>query len=198
MRSKMLLILSVLFVAVISGCALNTETIGINYNSQTTAQIIPSVKKTSRLAVSVSDSRLDRINVSRKKNGYGMEMAGIESKDDVSLVLRKAIEYELLARGFSIGENAEVLINTDIQKFYNDFKNGFFSGDAVADLHMSVVVKTKGSKVIYTRNITARGIEASIQLASGDNAQKALEKALSDGLKKLFDDQDFINALTLS
>lgn len=133
--------------------------------------------------------------VSSKKNGYGMEMAPIIATEDVAVTIRRAIEQELQARGFKIGTDALVQISADLIRFYNDHKVGFLSGDAVADLNMAVVVKSKEGGQLYSRQIIAQGLEPNTQLMTGDNAKLALNRALENGMKMLFEDQEFLSAL---
>ena len=146
--------------------------------------------------VLVSDQRQDKSKVSSKKNGFGMEMAPIIAIEDVAVTVRRAIEQELRTRGFQLGtDTALVQITADLTRFYNDHKTGFFAGDAVADINMSVTVKSKKGDLLYTRQIISQGIEPNTQLMSGENARLALNRALGNGMKSLFEDQKFLSAL---
>jgi len=182
--------------ALVSGCALTTDRIDIAYTPQLTASPVAGANEVT-VSVQVIDNRQDKSKVSSKKNGFGMEMAPIVASEDVSITIRKAIETELSNRGFRLStDQAIVQVVADVTRFYNDHKIGFFAGDAVADLTMSVNVKSKDGRVLYNREIVAQGIERNTQLAGGNNARNALEKALQDGMLKLFDDGNFIAALT--
>ncbi len=179
----------------LSGCALTTEKIEIQYVPQASVSQIPGASAVS-VQVQVADQRQDKSKVSSKKNGYGMEMAPILAIEDVAVTVRVAIETELKARGFRLGsDTALVQIAADLTRFYNDHKVGFFSGDAVADLNMSITVKSKQGAVLYTRQLVAQGIEANTQLMTGKNAKRALDLALVNGMKMLFDDQAFLTAM---
>jgi uncharacterized lipoprotein len=125
-----------------------------------------------------------------------MEMAPILVTEDVAVTVRRAIEQELQARGFQLGSDAALVqIAADITRFYNDHKIGFFAGDAIADLIMSVTVKSKKGDSLYTRQVVAQGIEPNTQLMTGNNARLALNRALENGMKSLFEDQAFLSAL---
>jgi uncharacterized lipoprotein len=148
------------------------------------------------VAVNINDQRQDKSNkVSCKKNGFGVEMAPILANEDVTITLQRAIEQELQLRGFKIGGQALVSIIADLTRFWNDHKTGFFAGDSIADLNMSVLVKNKDGNILYTRQIVTQGVEENIQLMTGDNARLALDKALASGMKLLFEDPAFISAL---
>lgn len=178
----------------LGGCAFTTDKVAIQYLPQVGVSTLEKAKSVV-VSVQVNDSRPDKSKVGSKKNGYGMELASIEATEDVSLTFRQAIEYELKARGFSLGQEALVAINADLTKYENDFKMGLFSGDAVAELNMGVTVKSKKGDLIFARSFVTKGLEPGIQIASGENARIALEKALSQGLKNMFEDQSFISAL---
>jgi hypothetical protein len=98
----------------------------------------PKVAGAGKVGVSAEDQRPDKSRVAVKKNGYGMEMAAIESKRSVADYFREAMESELKNRGFQIGQGRRV--NVTIIRFSNDFKIGVFAGDAVAELQMEVSV----------------------------------------------------------
>jgi uncharacterized lipoprotein len=198
MKANVLAFACCVAVAGLSGCALTTEQVELNYIQQAGAARIAGAENVS-VNVQVADQRLDKSKVSSKKNGYGMEMAPITAAEDVAVTVRKAIEKELQARGFQLGsEAALVRIAADLTRFYNDHKIGFFAGDAVADLNMSVIVKSNSGALLYSKQIVAQGMEKNTQLASGNNARIALERALENGMKTLFEDRSFVSALLAS
>jgi uncharacterized lipoprotein len=195
MNGRILALASCVAIASLSGCALTTEQIEIHYTQQPGVSTVAGAENVS-VNVQVNDQRLDKSKVSSKKNGFGAEMAPITAAEDVAVTVRKAIEKELQARGFKLGSNAALVnITADVTRFYNDHKMGFFAGDAVADLNMSVTVSSSSGQQRYSRQIIAQGKEANTQLATGNNARIALERALQAGMKMLFDDPAFIAAL---
>ncbi|MEK6802636.1 MAG: YajG family lipoprotein [Nitrospirota bacterium] len=185
-------------VTCLAGCAFTTEQIELNYNQPPEVSRIAGASNVS-VNVQVTDQRPDKSKVSSKKNGYGMELAAITATEDVAITIRKVIEQALQARGFQLGsDTAHVKITTDLTRFYNDHKIGFFSGDAVADLIMAVTVKAKNGNQLYSKQIVAQGIEPNTQLATGNNARIALGRALENGMKILFEDKAFLSALVVS
>ena len=180
------------------GCALTTANIDIQYVPQAGVAMIEESKSVV-VNVQVNDNRMEKVKVSSKKNGFGMEMAQIIPVNDVTVTFKKAIEYELKSRGFSLSQNdALVSIDADLTKYYSDFKMGVFAGDAIAELNMGVTIKNKKGDLVFSRQFVAQGIEPNIQIAGGENARLALEKALAEGMQKLFADQSFISALLKS
>ena len=195
MQVKALAFACCVAMASLSGCALTTEQIELNYTPQAGVSKVAGAENVS-VNVQVADLRLDRSKVSSKKNGFGMEMAPITATEDVAVTIRKAIETELKARGFQLGSDAALVkVAADVTRFYNDHKMGFFAGDAVADLNMSVTVKSKSGQLLFLKQIIAQGKEANTQLATGNNARLALDRALENGMKMLFEDQTFLSAL---
>lgn len=195
MNKKLLTFACCAAIASLSGCALTTEQISLNYTPQANVTKIAGAENIP-VNVQVTDQRPDKSKVSSKKNGFGAEMAPITASEDVAVTIRKAIEQELQSRGFRLGsDTALVKIAADITRFYNDHKMGFFAGDAVADLNMTVVVKSNNGQQLYSKQIIAQGIERNTQLATGNNAKLALDRALENGMKQLFDDQAFLTAL---
>ena len=187
-----------LALAGLTGCALTTERIELKYNPQSAVTQMPGAKDVS-VNVRVADQRQDKSKVSSKKNGFGIEMAPIIPSEDVAVTVRKAIEQELRARGFQLAATDPLIqIEADLIRFYNDHKVGFFSGDAVADLNMSVLVKSRSGSMLFSKQIAAQGIEPNTMLMTGENAKLALNRALENGLKILFEDRTFLSALVAS
>ncbi|WNW13527.1 YajG family lipoprotein [Pseudomonas sp. DTU_2021_1001937_2_SI_NGA_ILE_001] len=187
---------SMLVIGALHGCAFTTETININYVPEPGVSRLAGADHIA-VAVDVADDRQDRSKVSSKKNGYGMETAPILANEEVAATVRRALTQEIEARGFQAGKTpADVKINARVNRFYNDHKPGFFSGDAVADFSMTVQVTGAADRPLFSRTIASEGKEPNIQLASGDNAKIALDRALANGMRMLFSDPAFIAALS--
>lgn len=198
MKLKFISVASCITLLTLSGCALTTDHIQLSYSQQQDISPVSGANSVT-VSVQVNDQRQDKSKVSSKKNGFGMEMAPILANEDVAITVRRAIEQELRSRGFQLSaEAALVQIEADLTRFYNDHKIGFFAGDAIADLNMSVIVKSKEGELLFSKQIAAQGIEPNTQLMSGENARLALNRALENGMKSLFEDQAFLSALVAS
>jgi uncharacterized lipoprotein YajG len=187
--------IALLMVAVgsLSGCALTQDHIGLTYVRQQNVEKIQGAEAV-KAKVLVTDGRAIKDKVSAKKNGYGMEMASIIATNDVSYLFKTAIEDELSSRGFTLAEG-NLVVGVEVGKFYNDFKIGFWAGDAVAELAMNIQVTTKEGTIVFVKSIAAEGKNANIQLCTGSNAKTALDLALKEGVAKLFADKTFMDAL---
>lgn len=95
-----------------------------------------------------------------------------------------------------IGSDSQLVrIEADVTTFYNDFKDVFFLPKAVAELDMSVIVKSKEGHQLFSSQIDAQGIEPDVLMFSGENARLALNRAIENCLKILFENQAFLSAL---
>lgn len=177
----------------LSGCALMRDHITIAYNP--TFYPVEEIVQVENIpvAVNVTDGR-NHNAVGCKKNGYGMEMAYIIAKNDITQVLKEAIEIELQKRGFVISKGAtEVCI--EICKFKNNFEMGFFSSDSQSESISHVIVKDQNGTVKFSKIVMGLGCEKNCFLMMGKNARLALEAALGDTVQKIVNDPIFIDSL---
>jgi uncharacterized lipoprotein len=182
-----------------AGCALTEDTVRLSYQPRAAAQRLNNAQSVTVVVV-VRDQRRDkeRDRVSCKKNGYGMEMAAIRSENDVPGLVKTSIQTELTRRGFRSGSGG-VTVVVEIRRLYNDFKTGFFSGDAAAEADLEVSVLAPGNPEAAARLFEGRaegsGKNENIQMMSGENAKVALEGALSEAIWRLFANRRFTDAL---
>lgn len=177
-----------------SACALTTDTIDVPYQSTGNVTHIDGASAET-VSVSGTDARTAyRDRVSTKKNGYGMEMAAIVTSNDIPQTVTNAIQQELAAEGYKIGPN-HAKLQVEVIKFYNDFKMGFFSGDAYAQVALNVKVLTAGNDLIYAKYYEANGTEPNVMLANGSNARAALIIAFRNAVHSVVSDPDLRKAL---
>ncbi|SRR5258706_7625945 len=154
--------LSVFAVAfLMSACALTTDRIDVPYQTLGTATPVAGAS-TASVSIVAHDGRTvypDR--VSTKKNGYGMEMAPILANNDIPQTVGKAVEQELKAQGFQIGPGHAAL-SIDVMRFYNDFKIGFFSGNAIADVEIHATVRDTAISIVFVAEYEGSGKEADV------------------------------------
>jgi uncharacterized lipoprotein YajG len=178
-----------------SGCALTTAQIDVPYQPAAGATVGISNAAALSVAVTTTDGRTTyRDRVSSKKNGYGMEMAAIVASNDLPTSISEAFRQELSARGFKMGPQGAI-VQVELARFYNDFKTGFFSGDAVANVSFNVKVLSPAGGIAFAKLYEGNGTEPNIQMAGGDNARAALIKAFSASVNSVVNDPDFIRAL---
>lgn len=188
---KLLVVFAVLL---LSGCALTVDKIDVPYQGKPNITVVDGAGSVFLNVVNEDKRTVFKDRVGSKKNGYGMEMAAIVPNNDVAKTFADAISHELEGVGFKLGPNGKT-VKVELVRFYNDFKMGFFAGDAVADGLVTVQVLTPKGDIIYSRSYEGGAIEPNIQLASGSNAQAALVKAMADIVAKVVQDKDLHAAL---
>ncbi len=178
----------------LNACALTVATIDVEYKPDAAAKALPDAKSVV-VNLDVQDVRTSyQDRVSSKKNGYGMEMAAIVSKRDVRSMVMDAFRTELELRGFSIGESP-VSVQTNIHKFYSDFKVGFFSGESVGEVTFFVQVQGLDSKPFHANTYTGEGEITGVILMGGGNAKKSIELAFATAVQNVMTDERFIQAI---
>jgi uncharacterized lipoprotein YajG len=174
-----------------SGCALTKDYVVLSYDPQTNVEKMKGADGV-KVKVEISDIRTVRDKVSSKKNSYGMEMAPIIAQNDIGDLLKKAIEAELKNRGFEVADGS-VQVLAELNKYYSDFKTGFWAGKAVAEVVVNIQVKKPDKSILYSKLVTGENA-LTVQLASGKNAKLALDAALKDAMSKLFADAAFMDS----
>jgi uncharacterized lipoprotein YajG len=178
--------------ALLSGCAFSTDEIDLTYNVRGAREKVAGAEGV-KVQVTAIDKRAIRDKVGKKINGFGSEHGAIASTTDVVELVRSAIETELSLRGFPKGDS--VLVSCDLIEFWNHFKQGFWAGDSVAEINLTVQVKNHDGSVLFSKNVVAEGLEPNIQVAAGHNAKPALEQGLAKAIENLFQDPAFLPSL---
>jgi uncharacterized lipoprotein YajG len=176
------------------GCALVEDAVPVTYSAPANISVVEGAKAVT-LGVKTQDGRVsNRDRISTKKNGYGVEMAKITASNDVVAEVGKAVETELSSLGFTIGANG-ITVNVETTTFYNDFKLGFWSGDAVAEVAFNLTAKKPNGELVYSHGYRAVGMNKNIMISSGGMAQPALQEALRNAVQEVVQDKDLHQAL---
>lgn len=185
--------IAIVAAGLLAACAITEDKVPVDYVANADVARVVGAEAIS-LTVTAADRRTQYVDrISTKKNGYGMEMARIVSTNDVVEVVRGGVERELKAQGFAIGPGG-ASITVELQNFYNNFRVGFASGNAVADVALALKVRNAGGALVYSQFYDA-SISTDVFLASGENAKAALEKALTAATRKILDDRALQEAL---
>jgi uncharacterized lipoprotein len=175
----------------ISGCALTTGHVDLQYQPQTEATKIAGANSRS-VTVAVTDKRPNQA-VGEKINGFGMKTADIVADNNVSDTVKSAFETELQNRGFKIGPGGDS-IAVALNNLQNQFSLGWFSGESTANMGMDVTVRGSNGAVLYHKYITGHNQEW-VEVGTSTNAQHTLDAAMQDAVSKVFSDSKFIDAL---
>lgn len=192
--NKIFLLFFILVTLQFGGCTLTTDRIDISYKPRANISVVEGAEKVNVKVIHEDKRTVYKDRVSVKKNGYGMEMAAIIPTTDVAKTFADAIASEIESLGFKIGEGGKI-VKVQLVRFYNDFKMGFFAGDAVADGLINISVSNSSGDLLFSRSYEGGAIEKNIQLAIGENARLALTKAMTDIVTKVPQDKDLQSAL---
>lgn len=88
-----------------------------------------------------------------------MEMAAIVATNDVVAEVGRVVETTLQGMGFQTGQQRNGTVTVDVHKIWNDFKIGFWSGQAVSEVNATVTVRDRERQAAYTRMYSADGGE---------------------------------------
>lgn len=191
MKIIALIILSTLF----TSCALMRDHVAIGYKPCCTPQTLVGAENIV-VAVNVNDCRVKN-NLGCKSTNLDVEMANIMAKNDVAQVFKDAVIWELQQRGFVVANGGSYL-SIELCKFFNDFKEGFFSASANSETVLNVSLRNKDGALLYAKTIFGFGGEETCFVVGGNNASLALERSLQNAIQRLMNDPDFIWALLAS
>ncbi len=175
------------------GCAFTTETIHIEYQAPLTAERVKGAEGI-RVKVEVVDLRAVRTReVAKKINGFGMEAAPIYNDEDVPALVKRAVEAELRARGYSL-ENGKVPLQVELVTFLHRYNTGFFSGDSQADVTLLVRIRDAQGHEVYT-DTSSDTFKHSAMVFDGGNVKDSYEQALPGAIRKAMGKPAFHAAL---
>ncbi len=184
--------LCLIFLFGLSGCIYLSEKINVAYQPIVRSEYIAALPL--NVEIQVVDNRREGNQVSCKKGEHGIELASINLKGSLADEVKAAMRLELQSLGCSVGYG-NAIVEIDIQKFYNEFKPGYFKGRGVAELIIGVNLKKKDNEIVFSKTIIGIGENSNVWFQSGKNAKTALEGALCDAIHKLVNDQAFLQAL---
>ena len=198
MKKQMLLMVAVLVVAVgVGACALTEDKVAIDYLPPEAAAPVTGAAAVT-LEVKGTDERQQyRDRIGTKKNGYGMEMARITATNDVVEVVRSGIERGLKAEGFGIGPGG-LTVSIELQNFYNNYRVGLVSAEAVAEVAFALKVRNAAGTLIYNRFYSIANTYDGVFWMGGANAKASLEKATTLVVSQVLEDRALQDALMAS
>lgn len=188
------IVVCALFAAFLSGCAFTEESIPVKYSAPANISVVQGAKNVT-VNVSSADGRVSNLDrVSSKKNGYGIETAKIIAANDVVSEVGQAVQSELASLGFNVGQGG-ISITAQTTNFYSDFKVGFWSAEAVAEVAFDLTAKGPDGAMVYSRSYRAVGIKKDVFLMTGEQAAPALSAALRDAVQLVVQDNNLHQAL---
>ncbi len=186
-------LIALLAVTALTGCALSEDKVALRYVPTSSATVIEAAKEVP-INVEVVDGRTsNRTVISRKINGYGMEMAAIRSTQNPAELVERALKQELRARGFAVGD-AGLAVTATLNEFFNQYEVGLLTGSAVANIKVDVAVGDPNAPT-FEQSFSANKTDDAF-IADGANAKAALEAALGRLISQIMANSNFMDALT--
>jgi uncharacterized lipoprotein YajG len=182
-----------MLLGMLTGCGYVPEKVALSYEPMLVSEP-PLAAAGKQIGITVADHRRGGKEVSRKKGDHGIERAAIRLKGNLADDVERAVQLELSQLGYVVGTGT-VRIEIEIHKFYNDFKQGFFTDRGVSELFLGVHVLHRDGRILFSKNIIGLGEKGGVWVQSGKHAKHALEAALSDAIYKLVKDPSFQQAL---
>lgn len=181
--------------ALAPACALTPDTIDVRY-APTVSPAPVAGAQAILVTVTASDERTaNRDRVSVKKNGYGMEMAPIIASNDVVAEVGRAVETNLRGMGFQTGQARDGTVTVQLNKIWNDFKLGFWSGQAAGELTATVTVRGTDGRTVFTRLYAVESLIPDVMVMTGENARLALVQVLDRLGQRVGSDGELSQAL---
>jgi uncharacterized lipoprotein len=187
--------LAVMLVALLPACALTEDHIEPRFTQTIGAPQLPGASAVSVQVTPRDDRNTNRHRVSVKKNGYGMEMASIVATNDVVAEVGGIVAATLRNMGFGTDRATDGTVTVDLHKLWSDFKIGFWSGEAVAELSATVTVRDSTNRVVYSRIHNVEGSQPQVMLMGGENARLAIVQSFDRFAQRIQADGEFSQAL---
>jgi uncharacterized lipoprotein YajG len=183
----------VVVASLLSACALIPDKVAIDYVPDGPVTPVAGAKAV-LLTVNASDRRTQHADrISTKRNFAGMEMARIDSDNDVVDLVRRNVESGLRAQGFAIGPG-RLVVSVELQTFYNDFHRGLGAWTETGEVAFTLKVTNAGGTVLYSSSYDGTATD-SFFLSTAGNAKASLQKALTLAIRKMLEDQALQQAL---
>jgi hypothetical protein len=177
----------------VSGCAFTPETIRLAPTFNPAPE--PGAERV-ELQLHVADLRPAPTDVvARKVNGFGMQLAAITSEAPVVDVLSQAAQLALGARGYRVGTSSPLVLTLELLVMNHEFRPGFWTAKSEATLIYLATVRELSGRELF-RKVMSDVFTHHVQLATGDNVEKAYEGALVQSLERLLGFDAFRAAVT--
>lgn len=183
-----------------ASCSIVDSQIDLAYRAQAERQSPLSTIAPLVLRIEVVDQRdvTDPLLIGYKKSGLGNVMASIRSRQDVSGVVRQALESELRNNGHAISADREARFDASLKvrlkKFWTEPIVKIFDVQVLGSLNADIEVSDSLARPIAARTIVGSQIE-SWQLSIYDAYDRVLNAALSEFVRNFARDPNLLKAL---
>jgi len=187
LRRVAVVIGAVALAASMSACALTEDRVPIDNVPPEARPPVAGAAAVTLEIKGIDERQQYRDRIGTKKNGYGMEMARITATNDVVEVVRLGVEQGLKAEGFGIGPG-NLTVNIELQNFYNNYRVGLVSADAVGEVAFALKVRNAAGTLLYNQLYSVANVYDGVFWMGGANAKASLEKATALVVRQVLDD----------
>lgn len=188
-------LVALMMLMLLPACALQPDYIEVRHVPTATPPQVPGAQSVAVSIVSRDTRTTNRDRVSVKKNGYGMEMAAIVATNDVIAEMGRVVGATLQGMGFQTDQERDGAVTVEVHRIWNDFKLGFWSGQAVSEVDATVTVRARDGRVVFSRLYRMEAIVPEVMIMSGENARLSLVQAFDRFGQRLGTDRDFTEAM---
>jgi uncharacterized lipoprotein len=194
---------SFLAVLLSSGCALTTYEAEIGLDPETMVKSPLSTIEPLKVDLKVQDNRnpAERDKIGMKKNTYGMELAPVVARQDVTEIIREALNTEFANNGHQVlsagDQDAQLIVEVDVNKFWSDMKIGIVDVKVQGIISTQVTIIDADSRDVLASEPIDTTATRSEQIGSGGAMERALVDALGEYVSNFSRDPTIIEALRM-
>lgn len=195
-----LVVLFVLTLVLLSGCALTTAHVDLSYSADSSKSPLMTIE-TKRIALQVEDHRIaeEKDKVGNKKNGFGMVTASVRSNQEVTTVVYDSLKDEFENNGHKVvnskDDSHDVFITVLLNKYWGDPTIHFFDIEMIGTVSAQVSIQDpKNDEVTLCKSITGTSRE-SWQMALDSAYESVLNGALAEFVRHFSRDTEIIKAI---
>jgi len=183
----------------LSGCALTTANVKLQYQEMTTSYSLPYGTQL-QIPVSVqlfTDDRPQKA-LGTKKNAYGMETAAVVSDDDLASLLTNAIKKELARLRYRVLDSHPdaITIEGRINRFWVQPEISFFSDTIEGQSEVALQLKGSANGPPSWSNIyTVYNVSDDLFAVFDSDYQERVDATFRDIVQKIITDRELHTAL---
>jgi len=178
-------LLALVVVISIQACALNDATLKVEHDAA--VNIKGPISEAGAIAFSapqLEDMRADKARIGYKKNGYGMNMADIDTEQPVNVIVENAITDAITDNGHKIAEDGRVRITGTVDRFWFDTDINFWSVEFIGDVQCTLdFIDSASNTSIYSSSYSGNYKEK-----TGAGYVKTWTEVMGKAIDKLIED----------
>lgn len=183
----------------VSGCALTTANVTLQYQEMPTSHSLPyGTQLQIPVVVQLFADERPQKALGTKKNGYGMETAGVVSDDDLAKLLTDSIKKELARSRYRVLESHPdaITIEGKINRFWVAPEIGFFSHTVEGQSEVSLQLKeSPNARPSWSNIYTVYNVSDDLMAVLDSDFQERVDVTFRDIVQKIVTDQELHRAL---